>query len=168
MLVNSVPFIKYFGTQTVSSPGTAYLVWRADPAFGEGRRAGALFFARHRDYFIVTRNFTAIYRDWCRLDNFIVTRNLLPSIGTGKKQVTATLLRQLADLGRLRRQLIKPPGRYSQCERNQPDKLHRDHNVYTATAYLAHLLLRKTKPNTHAKAKEPNPLAPLLLICLST
>jgi hypothetical protein len=27
---------------------------------------------------------------------------------------------------------------------------------YTATAYLAHLLLRDTKPNAHAKAKEPN------------
>jgi hypothetical protein len=29
-----------------------------------GRRSGALFFARHQDYFIMTRNFTAIYRDW--------------------------------------------------------------------------------------------------------
>jgi len=27
---------------------------------------------------------------------------------------------------------------------------------YAATAYLAHLLLRDTKPNAHAKAKEPN------------
>jgi hypothetical protein len=27
---------------------------------------------------------------------------------------------------------------------------------YTATADLAHLLLRDTKPNPHAKAKEPN------------
>jgi hypothetical protein len=28
-----------------------------------------------------------------------------------------------------------------------------------ATAYLAHLLLRDTRPSTHAKAKEPNALA---------
>jgi hypothetical protein len=39
-----------------------------------GRRAGALFFARHLDYFIMTRNFTAIYRD------------LVPS-----RQITVTL-----------------------------------------------------------------------------
>jgi hypothetical protein len=38
-----------------------------------GRRAGALFFARHRDYFIVTRNFTAVYRDLLPSDGFIVT-----------------------------------------------------------------------------------------------
>ena len=30
---------------------------------------------------------------------------------------------------------------------------------YTAIADLAHLLLRDTQPNAHAKAKEPNPLA---------
>jgi hypothetical protein len=29
----------------------------------------------------------------------------------------------------------------------------------TATAYLAHLLLRDTRPIAHAKAKEPNALA---------
>jgi hypothetical protein len=28
-----------------------------------GRRAGALFFAPHRDYFIMTRNFTTVYLD---------------------------------------------------------------------------------------------------------
>jgi hypothetical protein len=55
-----------------------------------GRRAGALVFARHLDSFIMTQNFTAIYRDWYRLDNFIVTRNLLPSTETGKKLGTAT------------------------------------------------------------------------------
>jgi hypothetical protein len=31
----------------------------------------------------------------------------------------------------------------------------------TATAYLAHLLLRDTRPNAHAKAKEPNAIAQL-------
>ena len=38
-----------------------------------GRRAGALFFARHLDYFIMTRNLTAIYRDLVPSDSFIVT-----------------------------------------------------------------------------------------------
>ncbi len=33
-----------------------------------GHRAGALFFARHLDNFILTRNFSAVYRDWCHLD----------------------------------------------------------------------------------------------------
>ena len=55
-----------------------------------GRRAGALFFARHRDYFIVTRNFTAIYLDLVPFHSFTVTRSSLPSTRTGKKQVTAT------------------------------------------------------------------------------
>ena len=38
-----------------------------------GRRAGALFFARHRDYFIVTRNFTAVYLDLVPFNSFTVT-----------------------------------------------------------------------------------------------
>jgi len=38
-----------------------------------GRRAGALFFARHRDYFVVTRNFTAIYLDFEPFHSFTVT-----------------------------------------------------------------------------------------------
>jgi hypothetical protein len=37
-----------------------------------GRRAGALFFARHRDYFVVTRNFTSIYRDLVPFRSFTV------------------------------------------------------------------------------------------------
>ena len=64
-----------------------------DSIFGlAGRRAGASFFALHRDYFIMTRNFTAIYLDLVPFKSFTVTRNLLPSTGTGKKQVTATPL----------------------------------------------------------------------------
>jgi len=55
-----------------------------------GRRSGALFFARHLDYFIVTQNFTAIYRDLLPSSSFTVTPNLSPFTGTGKKQVTAT------------------------------------------------------------------------------
>jgi hypothetical protein len=46
-----------------------------DSIFGlAGRRAGALFFARHQDYFIVTRNFTAVYLDLVPFRSFTVTR----------------------------------------------------------------------------------------------
>jgi hypothetical protein len=55
-----------------------------------GRRAGALFFARHLDCFIMTRNYSATYRDLVPSRQFILTRNFLPFTGTGKKQVTAT------------------------------------------------------------------------------
>ena len=55
-----------------------------------GQRTGATFFARYLDYFIVTHYFSATYRDWCRLDNLIVTRNSQHFSGTGKKCVTAT------------------------------------------------------------------------------
>jgi hypothetical protein len=62
-----------------------------DSIFGlAGRRAGALFFALHRDYFIVTRNFIATCRDLVPSRQFIVTRKFRPSTRTGKKQVTAT------------------------------------------------------------------------------
>jgi hypothetical protein len=37
-----------------------------------GHRAGALFFALHRDYFIVTRNCTAIYLDLQPFRSFTV------------------------------------------------------------------------------------------------
>ena len=40
------------------------------------RRTGALFFARHRDYFIVTRKFTAIYLDLVPSSSFTVTLGL--------------------------------------------------------------------------------------------
>ena len=49
--------------------------WRADPAFGEGKRVGALFFARHLDCFIMTRQFTSIYQDLVPFRQIIVTRN---------------------------------------------------------------------------------------------
>jgi hypothetical protein len=39
-----------------------------------GRRAGAFFFALHRDYFIVTQNFSNIYQDLVPFNSFIVTR----------------------------------------------------------------------------------------------
>jgi hypothetical protein len=45
-----------------------------DSIFGlAGRRAGALFFALHRDYFVMTRNFTAIYMDLVPFRSFTVT-----------------------------------------------------------------------------------------------
>jgi hypothetical protein len=40
-----------------------------------GRCTGALFFARHLDYFIMTRNFTAIYLDLVLSKSFTVTRD---------------------------------------------------------------------------------------------
>jgi hypothetical protein len=45
-----------------------------DSIFGlAGRRAGALFFALHRDYFVVTINFTSVYLDLLPLRNFTMT-----------------------------------------------------------------------------------------------
>jgi hypothetical protein len=57
MRLNSFQLIKSCGTRTVPAAETKSIGLRADPAFGEGRRSGALFFARHLDYFIVTQNF---------------------------------------------------------------------------------------------------------------
>ena len=73
-----------------------------DSIFGlAGRRAGALFFARHRDYFIVTRSsqtlpglvtVTQIHRDpWLLFHLPGLAKNAAP---------------------RRRRHLVKPPGRY--------------------------------------------------------
>jgi hypothetical protein len=78
-----LPFIEFTTPRLFHLPGQS-LRRAAD------HRAGAVFFARHLDSFIVTLNFAAIYRDWCYLDNFIVTRNSQPSTGTGKKLGTAT------------------------------------------------------------------------------
>jgi len=55
-----------------------------------GRCAGALFFARNLDNFIMTRQFASIYRDLVPLRQFIVTRSFHPSTGTGKKRGTPT------------------------------------------------------------------------------
>jgi hypothetical protein len=38
-----------------------------------GRRADASFFARHRDYFAVTRNFSAVYLDLVPFNSFTMT-----------------------------------------------------------------------------------------------
>jgi hypothetical protein len=63
MRVNFQQLIKSCGTRTVPTAETKSIGLQADPAFGEGRRSGALFFACHLDYFILTTNFTSIYRD---------------------------------------------------------------------------------------------------------
>jgi hypothetical protein len=44
-----------------------------------------LFFARHLDNFIMTRNCSSTYRDLVSSRQFIVTRNFRRSTGTGKK-----------------------------------------------------------------------------------
>ena len=56
MLENLLPFISFTAPRQFRLPGQS--LRRA-----AGHRAGAVFFARHLDYFIVTRNFTAIYLD---------------------------------------------------------------------------------------------------------
>ena len=50
-----------------------------------------LVFCSHRDYIVVTHNFTAVYLDLVPFRSFTVTRSSQPSTRTGKKQVTATL-----------------------------------------------------------------------------
>ena len=78
-----LPFFEFTAPRLFRLPGQS--LRRA-----AGHRAGAVFFARHRDYFVVTRNFTAIYRDLVPFRSFTVTRGLQPSTGTGKKRGTAT------------------------------------------------------------------------------
>jgi hypothetical protein len=68
MRLNSFQLIKSCGTRPdgyrdVPADKTKPIGLRADPTLGEGRRAGAWFFARHLDYFIMTQNLTSVYRD---------------------------------------------------------------------------------------------------------
>ena len=62
-----LPFIEFTAPRLFRLPGQS--LHRA-----AGLRAGAVFFALHRDYFILTRNFTAIYQDLVPFNSFIVTR----------------------------------------------------------------------------------------------
>jgi hypothetical protein len=49
-------------------------IFSRDSIFGlAGRRAGAVFFALHRDYLIVTRDFTAVSLDLVPSRSFTVT-----------------------------------------------------------------------------------------------
>jgi len=74
---------QFHCTSTVSSPGTKSKSGCRPPRW-------RLVFCSYRDYFIVTRNFTAVYLDLIPLLSFTVTRSAQPSTGTGKKQGTAT------------------------------------------------------------------------------
>ena len=66
MRENSQTFINHCAPRQFRLPGQS--LRRA-----AGRRAGAVFFARHRDYFVVTRNFTAVYLDLEPFRSFTVT-----------------------------------------------------------------------------------------------
>ena len=80
---NSQPSINLCSPRQFRLPGQS--LHRA-----AGHRAGAVFFARHLDSYIVTRNFTAVYRDLVPFRSFTMTRSSLPSTGTGKKRGTST------------------------------------------------------------------------------
>jgi hypothetical protein len=113
MPLNSVPFIKSCVTGQFRLPGQHH---RA-----AGRRSGVSFFARYLDYFIVTRNFTAIYRDLVPSRQFIVTRNFSatyrdwPARTTETNSLSGLYTRSVGraknEAPRRRRHLIKPPGR---------------------------------------------------------
>ena len=93
-----------------------------DSFFGlAGRRAGALFFARHLDYFIVTRNFTAIYPDLVPFRQFHRDPKLYSHL-PGLAKNTAP---------RHRRHLIKPPGRYSAFEAVTESQIDLDERTIT-------------------------------------
>ena len=109
MPINSVPFIKSCIT------GLFRLLGQHHRA--AGRRSGALFFALHRDYFVMTRNFAAVYRDLLPFRSFTVTRSSLPFTGTGKKQVTATQTAPNQTAGPLWL-IISIRGRYKQISKS--------------------------------------------------
>jgi hypothetical protein len=60
------PFIEFTAPRQFRLPGQS--LCRA-----AGHHAGALFFALHRDYFAVTRNFAAVYLDLVPSNSFTVT-----------------------------------------------------------------------------------------------
>jgi hypothetical protein len=66
MREKSLPFIEFAAPRLFRLPGQS--LRRA-----AGHRAGAVFFARHLDSFIVTRNFAAICLDLVPFTSFIVT-----------------------------------------------------------------------------------------------
>jgi hypothetical protein len=66
MRENFLSFIEFTAPRLFRLPGQS--LRRA-----AGHRAGALFFARHLDSFIVTRNFIAVYLDLVPFLSFTVT-----------------------------------------------------------------------------------------------
>jgi hypothetical protein len=104
MPLNSVPFIKFCVTGQFHRPGQHR--WAA------GHRAGASFFARHRDYFIVTRNFAPIYLDLVLFNSFTVTLGFAAIYRDSLTLRCATVRAGAKNAApRRRRHLIKPPGR---------------------------------------------------------
>jgi len=65
--INTTCFSSFTKIRRLRSCHLPGLSWAA------GRRTGALFFALHRDYFIVTRNFSFTYRDLVPFNSFTVT-----------------------------------------------------------------------------------------------
>jgi hypothetical protein len=111
MRANSFQLIKFCCTRTVPATETESIGLQADPAFGEGRRTGALFFARRLDYFIMTRQFTSIYLDLVPSRHFHHDQRLLVHLpGLAKN---AAPQHPSLTLWAGSRQLIKPPGRYA-------------------------------------------------------
>jgi len=85
MLVNSDPFIKYRGTQTVSSPGTASLGWRADALVPCFLLATKTISSWHE-------TLRPLIGTWYRQDKLPWPKTLQPPTGTGKKHGTSTPL----------------------------------------------------------------------------
>jgi hypothetical protein len=94
--------IKFCGTQTVLSPGTASLGWLADALAPCFLLAPRLF---HRD-----TNLHCLYLDLLPSRSFTVTRSSLPLTGTGKKRVTATQTAPNQTAGPLGFTYCRPPG----------------------------------------------------------
>jgi hypothetical protein len=78
----------HFNLSNFVAPGLFLLPRQSFGAVG--RRAGALFFARHQDYFIVTRNYAFNYRDMIPSNSFIVTLGFTATYRDWQKLGTAT------------------------------------------------------------------------------
>jgi len=135
MPLTSLPFIKSCGTRTGSSTWTASLALSADalvpcpperPKYKTKAedfvivRSGG-FFAIHRDYFVVIRNFAAVYRDLVLFTSFTVTLGSTAiyrdwparttETNSQPRLITRSVGRAKNVAPRRRRHLIKPPGR---------------------------------------------------------
>ena len=121
MRLNSIRLIKFCGTLTVLSPRTVSVGLWADPVFGEGRRAGALFFAHHLDCFIVTRSSQPLPGLGTVKTNYRDPKLFSHLPGLAKNAVPRPFANAL---GRLRRHLIKLPGPLCGIARKSRDCLH--------------------------------------------
>ena len=121
MRPNSFQLIKFGCTRTNPAAETKSIGLQADPAFGEGRRSGALFFAHHLDCFIVTRNSQPLPGLGTVKTNYRDPKLLSPLPGLAKNAVPRPFANAL---GRLRRHLIKLPGPLCGIARKSRDCLH--------------------------------------------